>query len=171
MIMNDVIEDNKLVELTYKVTDQATGQVLSTVDFPLSYVHGHNSVLSAEVLDQLEGKSAGDVIDVPIDCNKLFGPRDESLVFTDRIENVPEEYRELGTTITMENTRGEARNFIVTRIDDKTLTVDGNNPLCGRHVIFTLEVLSVRDATDEEIEAGGKEHPDVDIKGANKLPI
>ena len=28
---------------------------------------------------------------VPLDCNKLFGPRDESLVVTDRIENVPEE--------------------------------------------------------------------------------
>jgi FKBP-type peptidyl-prolyl cis-trans isomerase SlyD len=33
--------------------------------------------------------------------------------------------------------------------------VDGNNPLCGREVVFTLEILTVRDATDEEMKAGG----------------
>lgn len=161
--MNDLIKDEMLVELTYKVTDVKTGQVLSTVDFPLSYVHGHNDVLAPQVLEELEGKAAGDVIDVQIDCNTLFGPRDESLVFTDRIENVPEDYREVGTTITMENEKGESRNFIVTRMDDKTLTVDANNPLCGRIVVFTLEVLSVREATDEEIEGGGKDEVDVRI--------
>jgi FKBP-type peptidyl-prolyl cis-trans isomerase SlyD len=58
-------------------------------------------------------------------------------------------------TITMENEKGEMKHFIVTRFDDETLTVDGNNPLCGRDVIFRLEVLTVRDATDEEIEHGG----------------
>jgi FKBP-type peptidyl-prolyl cis-trans isomerase SlyD len=43
----------------------------------------------------------------------------------------------------------------VTRIDGETLTVDGNNPLCGRQVVFTLEILTVRDATEEEMKAGG----------------
>jgi FKBP-type peptidyl-prolyl cis-trans isomerase SlyD len=55
----------------------------------------------------------------------------------------------------MENDKGQARSFLVTRMDDETLTVDGNNPLCGREVVFRLEVLSVRDATDEEMKAGG----------------
>ncbi len=169
--MSDVIENNKLVELSYKVTDQATGQVLTSVEFPLGYIHGHNDVLAPQVLEELEGKSVGDIIEVPIDCNILYGPRDEALVFTDRIENVPEEYREIGTTITMENAEGKKRNFIVTKMDDKTLTVDGNNPLCGRHVIFILEVLTVRDATDEEIEAGGPEIAESDVDGALKVPI
>jgi len=92
---------------------------------------------------------------VPIDGNRIFGPRDESLVFTDHLENVPEEYRRIGVSILMENDRGQTRSFIVTRMDDETLTVDGNNPLCGREVIFKLEVLKVRDATDEEMKAGG----------------
>ncbi len=77
------------------------------------------------------------------------------LVFSDAIENVPEEYRQVGTSILMENDSGQTRSFIVTRMDDKTLTVDGNNPLCGREVVFRLEVLTVRDATDEETRAGG----------------
>jgi FKBP-type peptidyl-prolyl cis-trans isomerase SlyD len=153
--MSDVISHNKYVELTYKVIDKKTGNVLTLVEFPLGYVHGVNETLSPAVTAELEGKRVGEIIEVPIDGNDLYGPRDESLVFTDRIENVPEEYREVGTTIVMENDKGEAKSFIVTRMDEKTLTVDGNNPLCGRDVIFRLEIQAVRNATAEEMEAGG----------------
>ncbi len=153
--MSNKIEKGKFVELTYKVTDRKSGHVLTRVDFPLGYVHGHNEILAPSVHQQLEGKGAGDVIEVPIDGNRIFGARDESLVFTDLLENVPEEYRSLGTSILMENDQGQTRSFIVTRMDEETLTVDGNNPLCGREVVFTLEVLSVRDATEEETRAGG----------------
>lgn len=153
--MSDVIEDNKFVELNYKVIDNKTGDVLVTVEYPLGYVHGVNDVMSDDVTKELYGKKVGDVIEVPVDTKLLYGERDESLVFTDRIENVPEEYREIGMTITMENEKGEMKSFVVTRFDDKTLTVDGNNPLCGREITFVLEVLSIRDATDEEIEHGG----------------
>ena len=170
--MSDKIQENKFVELTYKVIDKKTDSVLVGVEFPLGYVHGAGCVLASPIVDELEGKSAGEIIEVPVDCDQLYGPRDETLVFTDRIENVPEEYREIGMTITMENDKGQPRNFIVTRMDDKTLTVDGNNPLCGRDVIFRLEILSVRDATDEEIEAGGAvvEEPEM-LKTLNKIPI
>jgi FKBP-type peptidyl-prolyl cis-trans isomerase SlyD len=153
--MKPTIRDGMYVELTYRVTDGQSGQVLTCVEFPLGYVHGHNEILAPSVHKELEGKSAGDVIEVPIDGKRIFGARDESLVFTDRIENVPEEYRQVGTSILMENDKGQARSFIVTRMDDETLTVDGNNPLCGREVVFTLEVLKVREATGEETRAGG----------------
>jgi FKBP-type peptidyl-prolyl cis-trans isomerase SlyD len=155
MRMSEIIQDGKLVELTYKVTDRKTGHVLTTVEFPLAYVHGHNEILAPSVHQELQGKSAGDVIEVPIDGNQIFGPRDESLVITDRIENIPEDYRQVGTSILMESDRGQTRSFLVTRMDDETLTIDGNNPLCGRAVVFTLEILAVRDATDEEMQAGG----------------
>jgi len=161
--MSDTIQNEKFVELNYKVIDQKTGDVLVAVDFPLGYVHGVNDVLSEQVTNQLDGKKVGDIIEVPVDTKLLYGERDESLVFTDRIENVPEEYREIGMTITMENEKGEPRNFIVTRFDDKTLTVDGNNPLCGREVIFSLEILTIREATDEEIGLGGAVDADPDI--------
>ena len=162
--MSEAIRDGMFVELTYKVTDRKSGHVLSCVEFPLGYVHGHNEILAPSVHKELEGKSAGDVIEVPIDGNRIFDPRDESLVFTDRIENVPEAYRQVGTAILMENDKGHTRSFIVTRIDDETLTVDGNNPLCGREVVFNLEILTVRNATDEEMNAGGaiSAEPDID---------
>jgi FKBP-type peptidyl-prolyl cis-trans isomerase SlyD len=153
--MSEAIRDGKFVELTYRVTDRKSGRVLTSVEFPLGYVHGYNEILAPSVHRELSGKCAGDVIEVPIDGNRIFGPRDESLVFTDRLENVPEEYRRAGVSILMENDSGQTRSFVVTRIDDQTLTVDGNNPLCGREVVFRLVVLTVRDATDEEKKAGG----------------
>jgi FKBP-type peptidyl-prolyl cis-trans isomerase SlyD len=165
--MNDqskqVVGDHKYVELTYKVIDAKTNTVLTMVEFPIGYVHGVNEALSPQVTAELEGKAEGDTIEVPIDCNKLYGPRDESLVITDHIENVPEEYREVGTSILMENENGQTKTFLVTRVDEDTVTIDGNNPLCGREVIFKLDILTVRDATDEEIEAGGPVDAEPDI--------
>jgi FKBP-type peptidyl-prolyl cis-trans isomerase SlyD len=169
--MNDTIQDNKFVELSYKVIDQKSGETLVAVEYNIGYVHGMDCALDQSVTTELEGKKTGDIVEVPIDCNILYGPRDESLVFTDRIKNVPEDYREIGTTITMESEKSGPRNFIVTRMDDKTLTVDGNNPLCGRLAIFKLEILNVRDATDEEIEVGGAVVPEPDVDGTIKVPI
>jgi len=169
--MGETIRDGKFVELTYKVTDRKTGHVLTRVEFPLAYVHGHNEILAPSVHRELEGKVVGDVIEVPIDGNQIFGPRDESLVFTDHIENVPEEYRQVGTSILMENAEGRTRSFLVTRMDDETLTVDGNNPLCGREVVFTLEILAVRDATEAETRAGGAVHAGADIDPSLLRPV
>jgi FKBP-type peptidyl-prolyl cis-trans isomerase SlyD len=169
--MSESVHDGKFVELTYKVIDGKSGHVLTCVEFPLGYVHGHNEILAPSVHKELEGKSAGDVIEVPIDGNRIFGPRDESLVFTDRIGNVPEEYREIGTSILMENDKGQARSFLVTRVDDETLTVDGNNPLCGREVVFTLEILTVRDATDKETRVGGAIIAQADIDPSLMRPV
>lgn len=169
--MSETIHDGTFVELTYKVTDRKSGHVLSCVEFPLGYVHGHNEILAPSVHKELEGKSAGDVIEVPIDGNRIFGPRDESLVFTDHIENVPEECRQVGTSILTENDKGHTRSFIVTRMDDETLTVDGNNPLCGREVVFRLEILTVRDATAEEMKAGGAVGAEPNIDPSMMRPV
>ena len=84
-------------------------------------------------------------------------------MITDHIENVPEEYREVGLSILMENDQGDNKSFLVTRVDEKSVTIDGNNPLCGREVIFKLEILTVRDATEEELEAGGPLNAEPDI--------
>ena len=166
-----VVSDGKFVELTYKVTDKKLGHVLTRVEFPLGYVHGHNEILAPSVHMELAGKSAGDVIEVAIDGNQIFGPRDESLVFSDDIENVPEEYRQVGTSILMENDRGQTRSFLVTHKDDEKLTVDGNNPLCGREVVFVLEILAVRDATDEETKSGGAVPAGVDVDPSRLRPV
>ena len=169
--MSESIRDGKFVELTYQVVDAESGRVLSAVDFPLGYVHGHNEILAPSVHRALDGKCAGDVIEVAIDGSRIFGARDESLVFTDDIDNVPPEYRQLGCSILMENDHGQTRAFVVTAIDDATLTVDGNNPLCGKAVVFTLRIVGVRDASEAEILAGGAIPAAADVDPARMRPI
>lgn len=169
--MSETIQNNKYVELAYRVIDQKSGEVLLAVEFPIGYVHGANDVLMPSVTERLEGKAAGDVLDVSFNGDHVYGPRDESLVFTDYIENVPEEYRKVGTTILAENEGGKALSFIVTRVDDETMTFDGNHPLCGRDVVFKLEILNVRDATEEEIEAGGPVGVEPDVNRALLIPV
>ncbi|MBT3276977.1 peptidylprolyl isomerase [Candidatus Thioglobus sp.] len=153
--MADFIEESKYVELIYKVVDRKTGNVFSNIEYPVGYVHGANDVLGKDVLNELEGREQGDIIEIKIDVEKLYGPRDEALVFIDKIENVPQEYRKIGTKVVMENKDGQPKDFLVTKVDDETVTIDGNNPLCGRDVNFLLEITLVRDATIEEMEAGG----------------
>ncbi len=167
----EIIEDGKYVELKYKVIDVKTDSVLTEIEYPLGYVQGVNEVLAPAVMQELAGKAEGDTIEVPIDCSQLYGPRDESLVITENIKNVPEEYREVGTAILMENDKGQTKSFLVTRIAGDYITIDGNNPLCGREVIFRLEILLVRDATDKEIEFGGKIEDGPDLPEGTRVPI
>ena len=164
-----IIAPGKYVELKYKVIDSKNKSVLTEVEFPIGYVHGVNEILAPPVMMELEGKAVGDTIEVPIDCNDLYGPRDESLVITEALDNVPEEYHEVGTAILMENDKGQTKSFLVTRVDGQSITIDGNNPLCGREVIFILEVILVRDATAEETEYGGKVENAPNIEGAVPL--
>jgi len=156
----DTIRDGKYVELTYLVRDSKTGAVLTEIARPLNYVHGVNEILAPTITRELEGKTQGDRIDLLVDCNALYGPRDEALVITEKVALVPREYREVGTRILMENDLGQKKSFLVTKIEGDKITFDGNNPLCGREVIYQVKILLVRDATPDEKDYGGKVEDD-----------
>ncbi|EGV16180.1 FKBP-type peptidyl-prolyl cis-trans isomerase [Thiocapsa marina] len=152
----NTITDGKYVELTYLVRDSTTGDVLTEISRPLNYVHGVNEILAPIITRELVGKTQGQRVDLLVDCNALYGARDESLVVTEKVALVPREYRQVGTRILMENNLGQMKSFLVTKIEGDKITFDGNNPLCGREVIYQVKVLLVRDATDEEKAYGGK---------------
>ncbi|WP_058557034.1 peptidylprolyl isomerase [Thiohalocapsa sp. ML1] len=157
---SSAIADGSYVELTYLVRDSKTGDVLTEVLRPLNYVHGVNEILAPVITRELEGKTQGDRVDLLVDCNELYGPRDDTLVITQPVAHVPREYRELGTQILMENNLGQLKSFLVTKIEGDTITFDGNNPLCGREVIYQVKIQLVRDATDQEKQMGTSEAPD-----------
>jgi FKBP-type peptidyl-prolyl cis-trans isomerase SlyD len=156
----DTISDGKYVELTYVVRDSKTGDILTEVTKPRNYVHGVNEILSPALTRELEGKTAGQRVDLLVDCSEIYGPRDESLVITEKMSVVPREYRQLGSQILMENNLGQMKSFLVTKIEGDSITFDGNNPLAGREVIYQVKVHVVRDATAEEKEYGGKNESD-----------
>jgi len=152
----NTIADGKYVELTYLVRDSKTGDVLTEVSRPLNYVHGVNEILAPMITRELEGKQQGERVDLLVDCNEVYGPRDESLVITEKLAVVPREYRQLGSQILMENNLGQMKSFLVTKIEGDTITFDGNNPLAGREVIYQVRILLVREATPEEQAYGGR---------------
>ena len=153
--MSNTITTNKFVELTYRIIDQTNGEVIEQVEEPLGYVQGDNTLLFNQVTKELEGKSVGDEVEILLKAEDAFGPIIEELVFTDDINNVPVEYRFIGAAVTMQNDKGGTKDFIVSSIEDGKLTIDGNHPLAGKDIIFYVEVLSVRDATADEIIEGG----------------
>jgi FKBP-type peptidyl-prolyl cis-trans isomerase SlyD len=153
----NTISDGKYVELTYLVRDSKTGDVLTEIARPLNYVHGVNEILAPTITRELEGKTQGQRVDLLVDCNEVYGPRDEALVITEKVALVPREYRQVGTQILMENNLGQMKSFLVTKIEGDKITFDGNNPLCGREVIYQVKILLVRDATPEERQFGGKD--------------
>ena len=153
--MKDVISINKFVELTYRIVDQSNGEIIEQVEDPLGYVQGDNSLLFNQVTKKLEGKSAGDEVEILLKAKDAFGPKIEDLIFTDDIDNVPMEYRHIGANVTMQNDKGGTKDFVVSSIENGKLTIDGNHPLAGKDIIFFVEVLSIRDATADEIIEGG----------------
>jgi FKBP-type peptidyl-prolyl cis-trans isomerase SlyD len=151
--MNEMIGVNKVVYLTYTILDQA-GNIFEHSDLPVGYVHGAGSDLFEKIEQALDGKAVGDHVEVVLSPDEGFGPHDGTLTFTDDIENVPAEHRHIGSEVMFENERGEAMTFRVTKIEDDQLTIDANHPLAGQTVKFLVNVVSMREATLDEIANG-----------------
>ena len=153
--MSEIISINKFVELTYRIIDQSNGEVIEQVEEPLGYVQGDNSLLFNQVTKELEGKCVGDEVEILLKAEDAFGKKADELIFTDDIDNVPMEFRHIGANVTMQNDKGGTKDFVVSSIENGKLTIDGNHPLAGKDIIFFVEVLSIRDATADEIIEGG----------------
>ncbi|MFK5986795.1 MAG: peptidylprolyl isomerase [Pseudomonadota bacterium] len=147
------IANKKYVEVTYQITDDA-GEIVERIDIPVKYIHGHNSGLFPKIEQALEGCIAGNEIEVNLSANEAFGPADPNLQFTDDLNNVPEQFRHIGAEVEMQNDRGEMKKFLVSKIENGKLTVDGNHPLAGKKITFNLAVIVVRDATEDELKFG-----------------
>jgi FKBP-type peptidyl-prolyl cis-trans isomerase SlyD len=146
----DRVEQNKLVTFTYQITDRS-GAVVERIDLPVTYVHGSPSGLLEKVESALLGAGPGEDVDVEISPEEGFGEHRPELTFTDEIDNVPEQFRHVGAEVPFQNEQGEVRTMRVSRIEGGRLTVDANHPFAGETLIFSLRVVSVREATPEEI--------------------
>ena len=147
------IARNKVVSIRYTLRDER-GDVLGAAGgASLSYLHGKGNVIPG--LEQaLAGKSAGDKVDVTVAPEQGYGARDERLVqivarskFGEVADLAP------GMQVRATGSQGP-RLVTVVRVDRDFVTVDGNHPLAGRTLNFSVEVAGVRKATHEEISHG-----------------
>ncbi len=145
----EIITTGKFVSLTYSIADPE-GNVLEQSDLPVSYIHGGETELIGGMDRAVEGKAVGEEVEITLTPEQGFGEHDPDLTFTDDIENVPPEFRQLGAEVQMQNEAGDVRSFFVTRIENGRLTVDGNHPLAGKSLVVRVKILEVRDATRDD---------------------
>ncbi len=145
----ETIKTGKFVTLTYSISD-LEGNVLEQSDLPVNYIHGGETELIGGMDRAVAGKGPGDEVSITVPPEQGFGDHDPDLTFTDDLENVPPQFRQLGAEVQMQNEAGEVKSFFVTKIENGRLTVDGNHPLAGKTLKVNVKILEVRDATQED---------------------
>jgi FKBP-type peptidyl-prolyl cis-trans isomerase SlyD len=158
------ITADKVVLIHYTLKDDS-GEVLdsSAGSEPLAFIQGHGNLVPG-LEKALEGKQDGYAAAVTLSPAEGYGTRDEALV-----QRVPKRSLQGAGEIRkgmqfQARTDDGMRLFTVTGVAGDMVTLDGNHPLADRTLHFDIEVVSVRDATGEELEhghvhgAGGHHH-------------
>ncbi len=149
------ITDNCAVTLDYTLTDDQ-GTVLDSSEGrgDFTYLHGASNIVPG-LESALTGKGSGDELTVHVEPDQGYGDHIKAL-----IQKVPSEMFETDQEITVgmqfhaQSAEGQMVVVTVTEMDDETITVDGNHPLAGTALNFAVNVIDVRDATEEEIAHG-----------------
>ncbi|MFT2720706.1 FKBP-type peptidyl-prolyl cis-trans isomerase [Deinococcus sp. A31D244] len=146
------ITQDKVVKLDYKLT--VNGEIVdqSEAGEPLEYLHGHSNIIEG-LEKQLEGKAAGDSLQVTVQPEEGYGLRDEENIDDLSREDFEDDI-EVGQTYYAQAEDGSVIPFTVMAVEGDTVKVDFNPPLAGMVLDFDVTVLAVRDATSEELEHG-----------------
>lgn len=148
------IENNKVVKMHYAVMDSEETLIDSSYDHkPLEFIHG-NGFLIPGLEVALNDKVVGDKFVADVAAVDGYGERQDGFVQT-----VPQslfagiEDLDVGMQLRAQTDDGE-QTVIVIGMEDDMITVDGNHPLAGIDLKFEVEILEIRDATEEELEHG-----------------
>lgn len=150
----DIVSKHKVVTFTYAILDNNSGSLLEQSDLPMSYLHGVDGKMYPKAEKALDGKKINDMVEVVISPEEGFGYSDPELMYIDKIDNVPPEYRHIGAEAMFHNEEGETINMKVTKIENGEITLDANHPFAGKTVKFRITVVGLRDATEQEIGTG-----------------
>jgi FKBP-type peptidyl-prolyl cis-trans isomerase SlyD len=151
------ISEHKAVTVEYTLSDDA-GTVLDTSKGrePLSYIHGTGGIIPGFEA-ALEGKSTADHVSFTLAPVEGYGERNDELIFSLPRERFSEidDLRE-GLQFAVNGPQGGMVMTVVS-VGENEVTLDGNHPLAGCNLHFEVEVLEVRDASEEEIAETLKE--------------
>ena len=158
------IAADRVVLIHYTLKDDDGAVIDSSAGAePLAYIQGHgNLVVGLE--KALEGKKDGDTLAVSVAPADGYGVHNAAL-----IQRVPKRSMQGSGEIKkgmqfQAHTDDGIRVFTVTAVVGDMVTLDGNHPLADQTLHFDVEVVSVREATTEELEhghvhgAGGHHH-------------
>ena len=143
------IEKNTAVTLHFKVSD-AQGKFIEESAGPMVYLHGGYGNTLPKIEEALEGQQPGYQTTLQLQAVDAFGLRDESLVRTIPKSEFPPGVK-VGGQLEGRGNDGREQVFNVVKIKGNIVMLDGNHPLAGKDLRFTVKVTDVRAATEEEI--------------------
>ena len=148
------IEKDKVVSINYTLTGD-DGNIIDTSEgrAPLEYLHGHGMLLP-KFEESLLGHAPGDKLTCDLAAKDGYGEYDESLIM-----EVPREQFDTDMEIQVgmafqAMTESGPSIVTVTKVTPDVITVDANDSLAGKNLHFAVEVLEVRDATEDELKSG-----------------
>lgn len=149
------IEKDKVVQFHYTLTEPGSDfSESSRNSHPVAYLHGYDNIL-AGMENVLAGKQAGDSVSVTLPPEEAYGLRDPSLLQKINMKHLQGAGRVLKAgDIAWVQTEKGPRQVTVIKPGMKLADVDINHPLAGKTLQFDIEVVSVRDATEEERSHG-----------------
>jgi FKBP-type peptidyl-prolyl cis-trans isomerase SlyD len=144
------ISKNKVAAIHYTLRDNE-GSIIDSSDGrePLYYLHGAGNLISG-MEEGLEGKTTGDKFNLKISPDKGYGDIDPGM-----IQQVPRSAfggQEVKPGMKFSTNQGGV--VTVTEVGLENVTVDANHPLAGVELNFEVEVMEVRNATQEELSHG-----------------
>jgi FKBP-type peptidyl-prolyl cis-trans isomerase SlyD len=183
MVAKATIEPNARVVLDYTLRD-SDDDVVDASDGeegePIVYIHGYGMLVPG-LEKALAGLEVGAKREIIVSPEEGFGERDEDLVLeVDRSEMPRPDTVELGDEIVAESADGEEAIMRVVAIKEDAVVLDGNHPLAGETLRYSVVVREVRPATDEEIEQAASEFdeaadefelPPMDADGASLVQL
>jgi FKBP-type peptidyl-prolyl cis-trans isomerase SlyD len=158
-----------VVSLTWQLSD-AQGQAIDELKEPVEFFYGGDDLLP-KVEEALAGQEAGFEAHLHLEPEHAFGDYDPDLVCYEARAVFPDEVEpgmqfeglpEGSATPDMP----EDAIYTVTEVYDSHVVLDGNHPLAGIALRLQLKVRDVREASDEEIEAGSVGEGGISVLGA-----
>jgi FKBP-type peptidyl-prolyl cis-trans isomerase SlyD len=150
-----MIKNGKVVNLAYTLKN-SDGEVLDQADKtePFTYLHGGSQIVPG-LETALEGLKAGDKKNVVVQPADGYGEVNPDLKLTVNRTQFPKDMEvEPGMQFETETPDGQGVVFTIEGVEGDKVKIDGNHPLAGAILHFDVEVLTVRDATDEEKDHG-----------------
>jgi FKBP-type peptidyl-prolyl cis-trans isomerase SlyD len=146
------IEKNIAVTLRYKVSD-LQGKLLDQSNEPMVYLHGGYGNTFPKIEEALEGKEVGFQTTIELQPADAFGERDESLLQTIPKTQFPPGVK-VGGQLEGRAENGQSIAFTVVKIKGPEVHLDGNHPMAGKSLRFSIAVTDLRAASEEEIAHG-----------------
>jgi FKBP-type peptidyl-prolyl cis-trans isomerase SlyD len=150
-----ITNENSVVGIEYEVKEAGTTEIVDTNKGaePLEFITGKGHVipgLENALVGMKEGES-GDIMVAAADAYGEVNPEAKQSLPIDQFEGV--DLKE-GMTLYGQGENGETVQVTVTSFDDKEVNVDFNHPLAGKELMFSVTVVSVREATEDEAATG-----------------